>query len=213
MADENLNMIFINSWVENYLHLEMEKVCGANLYKVFPDLGKKNFPHHIEMALHGQVSVLSNKFHKYILPIPLVSGEYLSLDFMQQVATISPRMNEEVVAGVLIVIENVTDRVAREMELWRRIDELEAMHNSLLQSDQALKESNELNKSMLKTIPFGMDIVDELGNILFQSENLHRLLGEEASVKKCWELYRDDKKQRADCPLKKKSLLGEPKFT
>lgn len=68
-------------------------------------------------------------------------------------------------------------------------------------AEEALQESNELNQSLLKTIPFGMDIVDEEGNILFVSDNLEKLFGQDAIGKKCWNLYRDDKTQCHDCPL------------
>jgi PAS domain S-box-containing protein len=54
-----------------------------------------------------------------------------------------------------------------------------------------------------------MDIVDENGTVLFHSENFKRLFGEEGIGKKCWELYRDDKKQCGDCPLKKGITVGE----
>jgi PAS domain S-box-containing protein len=68
-------------------------------------------------------------------------------------------------------------------------------------ADEALKQSYAFSESLLKTIPFGMDIVDEEGTILFQSDNFKRLFGEAAIGTKCWELYRDDKKQCKDCPL------------
>lgn len=202
MADKNLNVLFINSWVESNLQLDVEKVCGANLYKIFPDLSKKNIPQYIEMALLGQVSVLSNRFHKYILPIPLVPGEYAMLDFMQQVATISPRIIEETVAGVMIVIENVTDRVAHEMELTRQLSELNSLHS-------ALEESSRFNSDLLDAIPFGMDIIDETGTILFLNKAIKSELNANPVGQKCWEVYRDDKQQCSDCPLKKSIAIGK----
>ncbi len=69
------------------------------------------------------------------------------------------------------------------------------------QAEEELKQSYAFNESLLKTIPFGMDIVDESGKILFQSDNFLKLFGEATIGQKCWELYRDDKKQCADCPL------------
>ena len=70
-------------------------------------------------------------------------------------------------------------------------------------AERSLNESNELNKSLLKTIPFGMDIVDEYGNILFLSENFEKQFGSETIGKKCWSIYRDDKEQCNSCPLLK----------
>ena len=76
-------------------------------------------------------------------------------------------------------------------------------------AEDELKESAEFNNSLLQTIPFGMDIVDEAGIILFQNDNFKRLFGKEAIEKKCWELYRDDRKQCSDCPLIKGIRVGE----
>lgn len=68
-------------------------------------------------------------------------------------------------------------------------------------AEDALHESAELNRILLMTIPFAMDIVDEKGNILFQSDVFKSIFGYETLGKKCWELYRDDKKQCEECPL------------
>ncbi|MCX6170334.1 MAG: PAS domain S-box protein [Ignavibacteriales bacterium] len=76
-------------------------------------------------------------------------------------------------------------------------------------AEEALKESYEFNKSLLKTIPFGMNIVDETGTIIFMSDSFKKLFDEEAIGKKCWAIYRDDKTQCSGCPLKKNIVIGE----
>ncbi len=77
------------------------------------------------------------------------------------------------------------------------------------QAEELLQASVDLNNSLLHTIPFGMDIVDEYGNILFQNENLEKLFGVKAIGMKCWELYRDDQTQCSDCPLHAGIQLGK----
>ena len=77
------------------------------------------------------------------------------------------------------------------------------------EAQERLYQSLLFSESLLKTIPFGMDIVDEYGNVLFQSDNFIELFGEKKIGEKCWELYRDDKKQCPDCPLFKGITLGE----
>ena len=76
-------------------------------------------------------------------------------------------------------------------------------------AEEALRQSFAFNESLLKTIPFGMDIVSETGTVLFQSENFRRIFWEEAIGKKCWEIYRDNKKQCSDCPLIRGITVGE----
>jgi signal transduction histidine kinase/DNA-binding response OmpR family regulator len=65
-----------------------------------------------------------------------------------------------------------------------------------------LLESYSLNESLIKTIPFGMNIVNSEGTIMFQSDIFTRLFGEGAIGTKCWDLICDDKKQCRECPLK-----------
>ncbi|MBV5334880.1 MAG: PAS domain S-box protein [Sulfuricurvum sp.] len=75
--------------------------------------------------------------------------------------------------------------------------------------EEALQQSYVFSESLLKTIPFGMHIVDETGTVLFQSDNFKEIFGESAVGKKCWDLYRDDKKQCSDCPLFRGITIGE----
>ncbi len=72
-----------------------------------------------------------------------------------------------------------------------------------------LIESDEFNKTLLKTIPFGMDIVDQNGNVLFLNDKLLEIFGEEAIGRKCWSLYQDTKTQCNDCPLHRDIELGK----
>ena len=67
--------------------------------------------------------------------------------------------------------------------------------------EQQLRESYDFNQLLVQTIPFGMDIVDEEGHILFMSDNLKKQFRVTGTEKHCWEIYRDDKTQCAACPL------------
>ena len=83
-----------------------------------------------------------------------------------------------------------------ELRIVERTRQLEA-------SNVELKELNGFNRLLLKTIPFGMDIVDEECNIIFASQQLEDALGKDIIGKKCWQLYKDNCQQCADCPFKK----------
>ena len=72
-----------------------------------------------------------------------------------------------------------------------------------------LEEANAVNSSLIRTIPFGMDIVDKDGNVLWLNPRLESVFGKEALGKKCWELYRDDKLPCDNCPLMGGIALGE----
>ncbi len=77
------------------------------------------------------------------------------------------------------------------------------------QAEEALHQSYEFSESLLKSIPYRMDIVDENGTILYQNEQFKKIFGESKIGKKCWILYKDDKKQCSDCPLVKGITLGQ----
>ncbi|MEI6143043.1 MAG: PAS domain-containing protein [Mariniphaga sp.] len=79
------------------------------------------------------------------------------------------------------------------------------------QAESELQLSYEFNQSYLKTILFGIDIVDENGSILFMGESFKQHFGEMGIGKKCREIYRDDQKQCLGCPLHWGIQVGETK--
>jgi PAS domain S-box-containing protein len=82
-----------------------------------------------------------------------------------------------------------------------------------LELDGKLIAANELNDTLLKTIPFGIDIVDEEGTILYLNEKMINLFGREALGEKCYHLYKDNKQQCESCPLENGVQLGQTRRT
>ena len=71
-------------------------------------------------ALHGEVRVLSERFHKFLLPISR-NFQSIGMTEMAQTARIAPLMVEGKVVGTITVIEDVTERVVSERELRNQI--------------------------------------------------------------------------------------------
>lgn len=78
-----------------------------------------------------------------------------------------------------------------------------------LELDGRLIAANELNDTLLKTIPFGIDIVDEGGTVLYLNEKMRNLFGREVLGEKCYHLYKDNKQQCESCPLENGIQLGQ----
>lgn len=78
-----------------------------------------------------------------------------------------------------------------------------------MQAQEALKRLNDLNLALLNTIPFGIDIVDESGTIVFLNPVFEKMAGKDTIGRKCWEVYKDDKIQCPACPLKSHINIGE----
>ena len=78
-----------------------------------------------------------------------------------------------------------------------------------IDSADALRWIIDFNQTLLSTIPFGIGIVDEEGNILFVNKMLEKISAKDIVGDKCWQYYKDDKEQCTICPLKKKTKKGE----
>ncbi|MFH0999471.1 MAG: PAS domain S-box protein, partial [Bacteroidota bacterium] len=76
-------------------------------------------------------------------------------------------------------------------------------------SEEAKAQLDAFNQALIKSIPFGMSIVDEKGNLLFMNEILSKLYGKSAIGTKCWDLHIGDNKQCKNCPLNSNLKIGE----
>ncbi len=99
------------------------------------------------------------------------------------------------------VIRNAKGKAVRMLGIVQDITGRKSM-------EEEFRKTSQFNTYLLSSLPFVMDVVDEQGNILFISEKSLSLLGDDAIGKKCWEVYRDNRKQCAGCPLKE-IIIGE----
>lgn len=72
-----------------------------------------------------------------------------------------------------------------------------------------LKDTNNFNETLLATIPYGIDIVDEQGNIVFANDSFFQIFGRDASNRKCWQVFKGADEQCRDCPLRQFSNIEE----
>lgn len=122
--------------------------------------------------------------------------------------------------GLEMVLFNIGLQIVQFLKRCQAVDEIrdfnQVLENCVLErtkdlesANKELKEANSLNEVLIDTIPFGMDIVDGQGNILAASPKIELIFGRELTGRKCWELYKDDKKQCSECPLFKEITLGQ----
>ncbi|MGD0589201.1 MAG: PAS domain S-box protein [Bacteroidota bacterium] len=77
-------------------------------------------------------------------------------------------------------------------------------------AQEALRQTLAFNELLIQTMPFGMNIVDEEGNILFVSKAMKEMLAVDVVDMCCWKVYKDDNQQCVDCPLRKGITFGKP---
>ncbi|HEX2865824.1 MAG TPA: ATP-binding protein [Ignavibacteriales bacterium] len=123
----------------------------------------------------------------------------------------------EVFFDIGIAADSQNIKVKQKTKLWFKnkawpiLDKSGNLLNVIIQHENIseIKQMEELYKTLMQTIPFGIDIVDESGNVLFINEVFEKKFGKESIGKKCWGLYRKDKTQCEGCPLHFGIRIGE----
>ena len=77
-------------------------------------------------------------------------------------------------------------------------------------AQEALRQTHAFNELLIQTMPFGMNIVDEGGNILFVSKAMKEMLPVDVIDMCCWKVYKDDNQQCLECPLRTGITFGKP---
>ncbi len=150
-TDSDLNVVEWNHWMWEHTGKTRAEIIGRNLLELFPELTQRRLDRHYKWALEGQVSVLSQALHGYLIEIPAVSGEH-RFKQMQQAVRISPLSHEGRVIGTLTIIDDVTERVAREAELQAKIEERSRLLSSENIARREAERANRLKDDFLATI-------------------------------------------------------------
>ena len=107
--DKSLAIQSWNHWMEAHTGKALKEVAGSKLPDLYPDLQKRKLFAPLERALAGESSVLSTALHRYFLPMPSSLREHGEW-YMRQTARVSPLVSKGEICGVVIVIEDVTQR-------------------------------------------------------------------------------------------------------
>ena len=94
-----------------------ESASGQALTTLLPDIEKRGLLKRFQRSLkEGVVEVLAPAFHHYLIPCaPVTLAKHF--DKMQQRITIAPLRDDQAIAGLIVTVEDVTERLEREREV------------------------------------------------------------------------------------------------
>lgn len=98
-----------------------DSAVGRELTALLPDLEQRALLQRFQRSLtDGVVEVLAPAFHRYLISCaPVKTSKHF--DRMQQRVTIAPLRDDDSIAGLIVTIEDVTERLDRERELAARL--------------------------------------------------------------------------------------------
>lgn len=124
-----------------------EIALGQSLTALLPDLETRGLLKRFQRSLKdGVVEVLATAFHHYLIPCAPVNLSK-HFDKMQQRVTIAPLRDGDTIAGLIVTIEDVTERLERDRELATRLtqgDETARLNAAETISDDAQADATVL---------------------------------------------------------------------
>ena len=139
MTDAELTIRAWNHWLETLSGRTAAEMIGRNLFDAYPDLIERGLDKYYKDVLDGQVRLLSQRLHSYLLPITPQDGDS-SFTLMQQSARVAPLVEDDRVIGTITVIDDVTERIARENQLVRLLGREQAARKEAVTANRAKDE-------------------------------------------------------------------------
>jgi PAS domain S-box-containing protein len=139
MTDVDLTVLVWNHWLEVRSGRSATEMIGRNLLEAYPELVERGLNKYYEAALAGQVRLLSQRLHHFLLSMPPQDGE-TSFALMQQSARIAPLIEDDRVIGTITIIDDVTERIGREQQLERLLGREQAARKEAETANRAKDE-------------------------------------------------------------------------
>jgi signal transduction histidine kinase/ActR/RegA family two-component response regulator len=144
ITDDRLIVRRWNHWLASQTGRSAADAIGQPLLSLYPALADRGIDTYYRDALGGEVRILSERFHKFLLPITR-NFHGAGLTEMAQTARIEPLVDHGRVVGTITLIEDVTERVIAERELRNQIAASE-------QARRTAEEASRLKDEFLATL-------------------------------------------------------------
>ena len=143
-TDTRLEICSWNRWLEVHTGIAAADAIGRPLFALFPSIPERGLDRHYAEALSGEGRILAEAFHKYLIPIARNRYAPANPEMAQSVRIMSIR-DAGAIIGTISVIDDVTERLARERELRAQISALD-------QARVLAEEASRLKDEFLATL-------------------------------------------------------------
>jgi signal transduction histidine kinase len=126
ITDDELRIVDVNRWVLNKTRQKDIILKGKPILDIFPEIRRRSLDHYLTESLNGASVILSARFHSHFIEFKDESGDGL----MKQTVRIIPVNQNEKISGVIVHIEDVTDRWNRETLLQKKNEELQKLNST-----------------------------------------------------------------------------------
>lgn len=121
-TDRDLIVRSWDQWVADATGLSESAAIGQPLARLYPELAARGLLARLRRIADGAgVDALAPAFHKYLLPCAPRNRDS-RFDRMRQRVTLAPLRSHDGIAGVIVTIEDVTERLDREQRLAADLD-------------------------------------------------------------------------------------------
>ncbi|WP_017721257.1 hybrid sensor histidine kinase/response regulator [Kamptonema formosum] len=154
-TDAQLNISSWNHWLEIHSRRSATEMLGRSLLEAYPEMAERRLQRFYQQALNGQVVVLSQRLHGYLIPMRIAAVSCSQAQMLQSVR-IAPLVAGGQNIGTITFIEDVTERVEREAELQRQIEALQRAEVALLSTQHRLQHLLSSSPAVIYTCkPYG----------------------------------------------------------
>ena len=168
--DSDRRILGWNRWLEINSGIQAQSVLGRELGEVFPDFVGGAGDRALKAVFGGATVVLSQRFHEYFLRFPPPPGE-ADFSCMQQSVRIVPYIENGKVAGAIALIEDVTERVARDRELRQALRDAQGANRA--KADFLASMSHELRTPLAGISGYTDLLIEEIAGPLNDAQKQH----------------------------------------
>jgi PAS domain S-box-containing protein len=163
-----------NRWMEAATGRTANDAIGKPLTDLFPAIKGTAAENAFTRALSGEAVMFSHSFHEYLLPMPPRMGPG-TFEFMQQSARILPLVQDGNTTGAIALIQDVSERIEREQELYHAKQIAETANQT--KSEFLTAMSHEFRTPLNAILGYSSILETEISGPLNagQKEHLHRI--------------------------------------